>query len=102
MTPIQNHALAAVVGGAGFDAAKSDGCTMAPDGWWRSACVTHDAAYYNGGSEADRERADKQLRDDMIRSGAPAAVANLYYGAVRVGGSAGSGLPWRWGFGRGR
>ena len=40
-----------------FDAAKSDGCTLSPDGWWGQACVTHDASYHNGGSAADRKRA---------------------------------------------
>jgi hypothetical protein len=92
--------LATVFGGAGFDAAKSDGCTLSPDGWWRSACVDHDAKYFDGGSAADRKRADQQLRADMIKNGAPPAVANIYYGAVRLGGIASSGLPWRWGFGK--
>lgn len=67
----------------------SDGCTLAPDGWWRDACVKHDEKYFYGGSAAD------------IKLGAPSAVANLYYYAVRVGGAPGTGLPWRWGFGQG-
>jgi hypothetical protein len=97
---IAGDALARVCGAAGFDRAKSDGCTLAPDGWWREACVTHDSRYFEGGSAADRLRADQELRDNMIKQGAPKAVANLYYYAVRVGGAPGTGLPWQWGFGK--
>lgn len=93
---ISEQELAHVCGGA-FDAAKSDGCTLSPDGWWGSACVTHDSKYYAGGSPADRRRADQELRDNMIKAGAPPAVANVYYGAVRLNGTVG---PWKWGFGR--
>jgi hypothetical protein len=77
----------------------SDGCTLSPDGSWRQACVTHDRAYYYGGSAADRQRADQQLRTDMIAQGASPAVAGLYYAGVRAGGVPGTGLPWEWGFG---
>jgi hypothetical protein len=91
--------LAAVCGGA-FDPAKSDGCTLSPDGWWGGACVAHDGRYFNGGSAADRKRADQELRDNMIKNGAPPAVANLYYYGVRAGGAAQTALPWRWGFGK--
>jgi hypothetical protein len=99
MKTLDDADLARVCGGA-FDPAKSDGCTLSPDGWWRSACVTHDGHYYNGGSAADRKRADQELRDNMIKGGAPPAVANIYYWGVRAGGIAGSGLPWRWGLGK--
>src|SRR5262249_53374563 len=90
--------LARVHGGrAEFDPAKSDGCTLAPDGWWRQACVDHDRKYFYGGSAADPKRAGQELRDDMIKLGAPKAVAWTYYGAVRLGGGLG---PWAWGFGQ--
>jgi hypothetical protein len=93
--------LARVHGGeARFDPTKSDGCTLAPDGWWRSACVAHDEKYFYGGSSEDRLRADRELRDAMIRLGAPKLVAHIYYYGVRAGGAAGTGLPWRWGFGK--
>jgi hypothetical protein len=97
MKTISIEQLVRVSGGA-FDPKKSDGCTLSPDGWWRSACVKHDGAYYSGGSAADRKAADRALRDDMIKNGAPPAVANVYYGAVRLGGALKS--PWQWGFGK--
>ena len=101
MTRLGAADLARVCGAAGtFDPAKSDGCTLAPDGWWRDACVKHDEKYFYGGSAADRKAADQGLRDDMIKLGAPRAVANLYYYGVRMGGAAGTGLPWQWGFGQ--
>jgi hypothetical protein len=97
---IAHEELADVFGGMRpWDASMSDGCTLSPDGSWRQACVTHDQAYYHGGSAADRKRADQQLRTDMIAQGAPKWVANAYYAGVRVGGVPGTGLPWEWGFG---
>jgi len=56
-----------------------------------------------GVTDTDRpvpEPNDQGLRDDMIKLGAPKAVANLYYYGVRIGGAAGTGLPWQWGFGQ--
>jgi hypothetical protein len=77
--------LETVTGGAAaFDPAKSDGCTDVPDGIpflginWRAACVEHDRAYTQGGSEADRLKADKKLNDDMVSMGAPKWVGKLY------------------------
>lgn len=97
---IAREDLADVFGGMRpWDASMSDGCTLSPDGTWRQACVSHDEKYYHGGSAADRQRADQQLRTDMIAQGAPKWVANMYYAGVRVGGMPGTGTPWEWGFG---
>ena len=97
---ISNDDLERVYGGAEYDPSKSDGCTLAPDGTWRQACVDHDRAYFYGGSRADRLAADKKLRSDMIAQGAAPAVAGLYYHGVRAGGSPLLPSPWKWGYGK--
>jgi hypothetical protein len=71
------------------DDSQFDGCTWAPDGMylngkyinWRSACNQHDRDYENG---VPKDEADRRLRDNMIRAGAPRAVAEAYYQAVRI------------------
>ena len=47
-----------------------NGCTWSPDkipfvGWFGDCCDVHDFLYWAGGAEADRLRADRQLRDCM-------------------------------------
>jgi hypothetical protein len=49
----------------------SDGCTGVFDwlpfvGDMTEACAKHDRAYYYGGTKADKLKADKQLRADII------------------------------------
>jgi hypothetical protein len=102
MTTLDFEDLELISGGAAYDPSKSDGCSAAPDGTWRQACVDHDAAYFKGGSAADRLAADKKLRSDMIKQGAAPVVADLYYAAVRIGGMPGTHLPWQWGMGKGK
>ena len=63
----------------------SDGCTLAPDLWFRPCCEAHDRAYWQGGNWADRSAADKTLRDCLAASGAP-ILSWLYYAAVRLAG----------------
>ncbi|HBT84144.1 MAG TPA: hypothetical protein DEB35_12385, partial [Desulfuromonas sp.] len=47
---------------------SSDGCSLFPDGTlaertrWCDCCLTHDIAYWQGGSAAEREAADAALR----------------------------------------
>ena len=51
------------------------------------AACAHDRAYDVGGSGADRKRADRSFRGDMLGvcvSGWQRAWANLYYALVRV------------------
>ena len=48
----------------------SDGCTWVLDwlplvGDMTAACRAHDKAYYYGGTEADKLKADQQLKDDI-------------------------------------
>jgi hypothetical protein len=71
---------------------RNDYCTFAPDSITlengrvikiSSACRTHDRAYDAGGNQADKDRADWALRNDMISLGVPPNVANLYLYAVQ-------------------
>ncbi len=61
----------------------------------RDICVAHDRAYYEGGTEEDRERADLALRDALEpRIGAWLALE--FYNAVRLCGGShwGTGRTW--------
>ena len=94
---------------------------------WESCCVTHDRAYHPGGSRAmtaamsfeARRKADLALKACIIETGSKRSpeliqkynisaaelehnyngIANLMYGAVRIGGMPCTDLPWRWGYG---
>jgi hypothetical protein len=94
---------------------------------WESCCITHDRAYHPGGprgataaeSFGARKEADLALKACVLETGvkrAPelsaeygvperelqvlyAAIADLMYRAVRIGGMPCTGLPWRWGYG---
>ena len=94
---------------------------------WQSCCETHDLAYHEAGSREDtaemsfeaRRQADLELKDCVIETGIKRgpeltkeynisneelkhlynAIANLMYGAVRIGGMPCTDLPWRWGYG---
>src|SRR6185437_2006444 len=76
----------------------TDGCTGAPDLNFRSCCVTHDRAYWQGGSCEERRNADKALRS-CIENAGHRHLASVYFAAVRVGGVPELPTPWRWGFG---
>jgi len=94
---------------------------------WERCCVAHDRLYHAGGpTDADAEMsyearrdADEQLRRCVIEVGQERAgdlataygltrervvllyrgIAEIMYGAVRLGGAPCTRLPWRWGFG---
>ena len=63
---------------------KSDGCSMFPDYKWRDCCVTHDKAYWKGGTKEQRKIADKALYE-CIKSKGYKMVAILMYLGVRIG-----------------
>ncbi|MBB2487794.1 hypothetical protein H5407_21365 [Mitsuaria sp. WAJ17] len=86
---------------------STDGCSLYPDRAasigqdWCGCCVAHDRAYWRGGSEADRLRADEALRACVLeRTDDPARAATMFRG-VRIGGSAWWPTPFRWGYGWG-
>ncbi len=83
----------------------SDGCSLFPDGtWddrtlWCDCCFEHDIAYWRGGTEGERKRADEALRDCVVEKTGNPQLAELMYHGVRLGG--GSIFPswYRWGYG---
>jgi len=77
---------------------KTDGCSMFPDHKWRDCCVTHDKAYWKGGTKEQRKVADKKLYK-CVKSKGYKIVAVLMYIGVRIGGVSYLPTPWRWGFG---
>jgi hypothetical protein len=75
----------------------SDGCSVWPDDGWAACCVLHDVDYWCGGSAADRERADRRLRECVSHESA--TMGSLMWLGVRVGGAPCVPAPWRWGYG---
>jgi len=82
----------------------TDGCSGFPDGLpnhrdlWRRCCTDHDRAYWLGGTYAERQAADKQLRQCVAAVGEP-AIAALMLRGVRVGGSPWLPTSFRWAYG---
>lgn len=84
---------------------SSDGCTLFPDGTvedrrlWCDCCFAHDIAYWRGGTEAEREKADEALRACVLaRTGDPRLAAIMFDG-VRLGGSPVFPNWYRWAYG---
>lgn len=83
---------------------KSDGCSLFPDGTakqkdlWMNCCLTHDLAYWKGGSFQDKEIADENLKQCVSLVGEP-TIAQIMLTGVRVGGSPYIPSPFRWGYG---
>ena len=82
----------------------SDGCSAFPDGTpetktlWLSCCTSHDSAYWQGGSYAERLQADQDLRSCVAQTGQP-EIARLMLAGVRVGGTPYLPTSFRWGYG---
>lgn len=81
----------------------TDGCSLFPNGAagvdWCACCEAHDIAYWRGGSEAERERADEVLRQCVFAKSGNAELAQTMHAGVRAGG-----VPWlptwyRWAYG---
>ena len=94
---------------------------------WQSCCEAHDLEYHVAGSRTDtvlmsfeaRRKADLDLKNCVIETGIKRSpeltkeynlsdeelkhlyngIANLMYGAVRIGGMPCTDLSWRWGYG---
>jgi hypothetical protein len=78
-----------------------NGCTLWPDGNYRSCCEAHDRDYYRGGTGAERRASDKRLRD-CVRGKGHKYLAPLVYLGVRIGGVSWLPTSFRWGFGQKR
>ena len=82
----------------------SDGCSNFPDGppgnpdKWRNCCLTHDKAYWLGGTYSERKQADKKLQV-CIAEVENKVLANLMWAGVRAGGSPYWPTDFRWGYG---
>lgn len=82
----------------------SDGCSAFPDGTigqkqlWLDCCTEHDRAYWQGGTQQQRELADQALRTCVSAVGEP-EVALLMLAGVRVGGTPYFPTDFRWGYG---
>ena len=83
---------------------QSDGCSAFPDGTmaqqklWLKCCQQHDLAYWQGGTEKQRQQADKALQQCVAQTGEE-EVALIMLAGVRVGGSPHLPTPFRWGYG---
>lgn len=66
-----------------------DGCSLFPDNilWhdFSEACLMHDIHYWAGGTKEERRTADKQLKDNVAKSGPLGPIfAPMMYVGVRV------------------
>ena len=76
---------------------RSNGCTMSPDLNFRACCVTHDYAYWIGGTEKERFLADDKLRhciNDKRKN-----IGTIYFAMARLVGSSHLPTSFLWGFG---
>ena len=82
----------------------TDGCSAFPNGTldqqslWVNCCVSHDLAYWKGGSYDERLLADQSLESCVAKVGEP-EIARIMLAGVRVGGSPFYPTPYRWGYG---
>lgn len=83
----------------------TDGCSLFPDrspqakSDWCDCCLAHDLAYWRGGTEHERFRADQALRACVERVTQDPALARTMYLGVRAGGGPYGTTPFRWGYG---
>ena len=83
----------------------SDGCSLFPDSSlisekdWCSCCFEHDIAYWQGGTEEERLKADEALRDCMLEKTGDEKLSTVIYQGVRFGGSPYFYNWYRWGYG---
>jgi hypothetical protein len=92
---------------AEIEAFTSDGCSLFPDRSlitgedWCQCCFQHDLAYWQGGTAAQRQKADEALRNCIHKQTGDAKLAELMYSGVRFGGSPYFYNWYRWGYGWG-
>jgi hypothetical protein len=82
----------------------TDGCSVFPEGTpeqqslWAECCISHDLAYWKGGTYDERLAADRELESCVTQLGEP-KIAKLMLAGVRVGGSPYLPTSYRWGYG---
>ena len=83
----------------------SDGCSLFVDGTfedpelWKECCLKHDIAYWQGGTEEEREAADIAFRECVKKKTGNSELAEVMYQAVRQGGEPYYPTWYRWGYG---
>lgn len=81
----------------------TDYCSEWPDGkitdpkQWADCCFTHDMSYWIGGTQADRETADNELKR-CVENASDSFNGFLMYIGVRMGGNPGN-ASYAWGYG---
>lgn len=84
---------------------SSDGCSQFPDGTfeqqdlWCSCCITHDIAYWQGGTSKQKKQADEALRQCVLQKTDNKLLADTMYYGVTLGGSPIFPVWYRWGYG---
>ena len=84
---------------------SSDGCSLFPDSSiitkddWCECCFQHDLAYWQGGTAKEREFADDNLKQCVLRKTGDKTLAKVMYDGVRFGGSPYFYNWYRWGYG---
>ena len=84
---------------------SSDGCTLFPDGpvsergKWCECCLDHDIAYWKGGTEAERLKADEELKACVFDRTKDEMLAQTMYVGVRAGGHPAFPTWYRWAYG---
>jgi hypothetical protein len=83
----------------------TDGCSLFPDKSligkkdWCDCCLTHDVAYWRGGTAEERLQADKALQACVENTTGNKALAELMLVGVRSGGGPYYFTTYRWGYG---
>lgn len=83
----------------------SDGCSLFVDGTfekpdlWKECCLKHDIAYWQGGTQEERLKADLAFKSCVENKTGDSTLAELMYDAVRVGGEPYFPTWYRWGYG---
>jgi len=89
----------------GLDDFSSDGCSQFPDGTftqenlWCDCCISHDIAYWQGGSRKQKKQADQKLRACVLNKTGSILLADTMYYGVTFGGSPVFPTWYRWGYG---
>jgi hypothetical protein len=84
---------------------STDGCSHFPDGTlsnpklWCACCITHDKAYWQGGTFQQKRKADKQLRQCILQKTNNKLLADTMFAGVTVGGLPIFPMWYRWGYG---
>lgn len=98
-------ALAGCASQPGLQPFTTDRCSLFPDraligqADWCACCVTHDLAYWRGGTEDERRQADRELERCVLAATGNAALAAAMYRGVRAGGTPALPTSFRWAYG---